>query len=416
VSRAGLAVVLVAALAAPAAAQTVAIENATVWAGPGRVIDDATVVFRGGAIVDVGKGVAVPAGATKIDGKGMVVTAGFVDASSTVGLSEIGLEATTVEGRFGDGTDIHAAYRVTDGFNPQSVAIPIARATGGLTSVVAVPRGGFVSGTSAWVQLADGAQPAVVRAPLAMYVALGEGGLAAGAGSRGLALERLRELLDDAAIYARRKGDYERNAARRFAAARLDLEALGPVVRGQLPLVVRVDRASDIRAVLELGRQLRLRLVIEGGVEAWVLARELAAARVPVIYDPTANLPDSFDHLRVRDDAARLLAAAGVTLVLSTLGESARAGTLRQLAGVAVGNGLPRDAALAAVTTAPAQAFGLTGRGELRRGAPADLVLWTGDPFELSSRPARVFIGGVDQSLRTRQTRLFERYRAIPTR
>jgi imidazolonepropionase-like amidohydrolase len=359
--------------------------------------------------------VATPAGATRIDGKGMVVTAGFVDACSTVGLSEVGLEDTANEGRFGDGTEIHAAYRVTDGFNPASVTIPIAR-TGGLTAVVAVPRGGFVPGTSAWVELADGAQAAVVRSPLAMYAVLGEGGLAAGQGSRGLTLERLRELLDDAATYARRKGEFERNQTRRFAAARLDLEALGPVVRGQLPLVLRMHRAVDIRGALELARTLRLRIVVEGGGESWMVAKELAAARVPVLYDPTDNLPDTFDRVHVRDDTPRILAAAGVTLVLSTLGEATNARNLRQIAGNAVANGLPRDAALAAVTRAPAQAFGLTGRGELRRGAPADLVVWSGDPFELSSRPLHVLVGGVEQTLQTRQTRLFERYRGVPTK
>lgn len=410
-----LAILLVVAAPAPAAAQTIAIEGATVWTRPGNSVAGATVVVRDGVIAEVGVGAAVPAGATRIDGRGLVVTAGFVDASSTVGLSEVGLEATTTEGRFSGegGDDVHAAYRVTDGYNSTSVAIPIAR-TGGLTAVVAVPRGGFVAGTSAWIQLVDGVQPRVVRAPLAMYVALGEGGLAAGRGSRGLALERLRELLDDAAAYARRKGEFERNQTRRFAAGRLDLEALGPVVRGQLPLVLRVDKASDIRAVLELARTLRLRVIIEGGGEAWMLARELAAARVPVLMDPTSNLPDSFDRLHVRDDAARVLADAGVTVVISTLGAATEARNLRQLAGVAVGAGLSRDAALAAVTTAPAQAFGLNGRGELRRGAPADLVVWSGDPFELSSRALHVLVGGVEQSLRTRQTRLFERYRRLP--
>jgi len=413
--RRALLAALLLAVATPASAQTVAIQGATVWVRPGQVIEGATVVVRNGVITDVGAGVAAPAGATVIDGKGTIVTAGLVDASSRVGLSEIGLEEPTNEGRFAGGgdDDVHAAYRVTDGYNSTSVTIPIAR-TGGLTAVVATPRGGFVSGTSAWVELSDGVKPVVARAPLAMYVALGEAGLVAGKGSRGLALERLRELLDDAAIYARRKGDYDRNQARRFAAARLDLEALVPVVQGRLPLVARVEKAADIRAVLELAGALRLRLVIEGGGEAWMLARELAAARVPVILDPQENLPDDFDRIHVRDDAARLLAEAGVTVVISTLGDADNARDLRQLAGNAIGNGMSRDAALAAVTTAPAQAFGLPGRGELRRGAPGDVVVWSGDPFELSSRPLHVLIGGVEQSLRTRQTRLFDRYRTLP--
>jgi imidazolonepropionase-like amidohydrolase len=419
-SRAG-ALALVLAAIAPAAlahAEDLAIVNARVYTEPGTVIEQATILVRDGRVRAVGPNVPVPAGARSIDATGKVVTAGFIDASTRIGLVEVELEQTTLDGSFpGGGADVvHAAYRAFDGYNPRSVAIPVTRA-GGVTSVITAPQGGLVSGTGAWVQLADentAAEPILMPA-MAMYANLGEAAMSSVGGSRSMAVERLRELLADASEYARRRAAYERNQTRPFAAERLDLAALGPVVQGRMPLVVRAHRSSDIRAALGLARELRLRLVIEGGTEAWMLARELAAARVGVILDPTDNLPSSFDRVHVRDDAATVLAAAGVEVALSSLGSVSNVRMLRQLAGIAAANGLSPAAALAAVTTVPARLFGLD-RGQIRAGAVADLVVWSGDPFELSTRAEHVIIAGKEQSTRTRQTLLFERYRKLPAR
>jgi imidazolonepropionase-like amidohydrolase len=287
----------------------------------------------------------------------------------------------------------------------------VARA-GGVTSAISAPTGGLVAGNSGWMSLAHGrrTEALAIAEPLAMVAALGERALGSADGSRGLAALRLRELLDDASQYARRKSGYERNQTRAFATSRLDLEALVPVVRGQRPLVVRANKSTDIRAALRLARDFRLRLVIEGGVEAWMVADELAAARVPVMLDPVDNLPHSFDRVQVRGDAAALLAGAGVQVGLSTLGSATSVRTLRQLAGNAVANGLPWDEALAAVTSVPAEVYRNAQRGTLARGKVADLVVWTGDPFELSSRAERVFIGGAEQPLTSRQDGLRARY------
>ncbi|HUH05745.1 MAG TPA: hypothetical protein VML75_27330, partial [Kofleriaceae bacterium] len=264
-----LVLVLHGALASTAAAQVVAIQNATVFTDARTSIARATVVIDRGRITAVGAGVAVPANATVIDGTGKIVTAGLVDSSSNLGLSEVDAVSSTNDGRFYDATDpIHAAYRVTDGYNPMSVSIPLAR-TGGVTAVVATPRGGLVSGTSAWMSLGAGPVASAVAPPLAMYVTLGEAVMPASGGSRGVAVERLRELLDDATQYARRRANFERNQTRKFAAERLDLEALVPVVQGRLPMVVRVNKAADIATVLRVAAELRVRVIIEGGVEAW---------------------------------------------------------------------------------------------------------------------------------------------------
>jgi imidazolonepropionase-like amidohydrolase len=413
---------LVAAWLAPAAAaaQAIVIEGATVWTAPGRKLEGATIVVQGGRIAAVGAAAQAPPDARRIDGRGKVVTAGLIDAYTRIGLVEIDLEAASNDADFAsDPGGIHAAYRVVDGYNPLSVAIPVARA-GGVTSVIAVPAGGLAAGASGWMLLheAIAADAVVARAPLAMHVALGGPALASSGGSRGRAVERLRELLDDAAQYARRRADYERNQTRRFAASRLDLEALAQVTAGRLPLVVNADRATDILAALRLAAERRVRIAVAGAAEAWLVADRLAAARVPVILDPSDNLPTSFDRLRVRGDAAAVLAKAGVAVSLSSMGGSANVGALRQLAGLAVAAGLSWDDALAAVTRNPAELFarppGEPARGVIAPGAAADLVVWSGDPFEIATRVEHVLIGGAPQPLVTRQTRLLERYRRVP--
>jgi len=255
---------------------------------------------------------------------------------------------------------------------------------------------------------------AVVKAPAAMYAALGDAARSSAAGSRGRGFEKLRELLDDAASYARRRRNFERNQTRKFAASRLDLEALQPVLAGRLPLVVRANRSSDILAALRLARTLKLRLIIEGGTEAWLVAKQLAAAKVPVICNPIHNLPWSFERIHVVNDLPARLATAGVRVAISTLGDAANARNLRQLAGIAVARGMTKAQALAAVTTAPADIFGVRNRGRLRAGDAADVVVWSGDPFELSSKVDAIIVGGTPQTTRTRQTRLFERYRKLP--
>jgi imidazolonepropionase-like amidohydrolase len=394
----------------------IAITNATVHVEPGTVIHDATIVIRGGVVRQVGKGVAAPQGARIIDGKDKVVTAGLIEAHTQLGLVEVSLEHSTREGVFGAGTGddaIHAAYRVVDGYNPNSVAIPVARSEG-ITSAVAVPQGGLISGTSGWFSLASGGPGnAALRTPLAMYASLGEASLRHAQGSRGLALMRLREALDDARQYNRQRRSYERNQSRPFAVSRLDLEALIPVVQGRMPLVIRVNRASDILAAIGLGKELGVRVIIAGGVEAWMVASELAAAKIGVIMNPEHNMPSSFDSVHVRDDNATALANAGVDVVISSMSSASSAGGLRQLAGMAVANGMSHEQALAAITTAPARLLGVD-RGTLKTGAVADLVVWSGDPLELSSRAEHVIIGGAEQSTRNRQDELFERYRTLP--
>ena len=413
---AGLVLAAVVLSAGAARAERIAIVGAKVHVKPGQTLETATVVIDGGKIVSVTAGGAAPAGARVIDGKDKVVTAGFIETVSGVGLVGVIQEHGANDGQLGARDEVHAdpvhaAYDARDGFDPRGVTVPIAR-SGGITAVVAAPDGGLVAGRSAVFTLDGSSEPLAV--PAAMHAQLGSAGGAAVGGSRGRAIALLREVLDDARVYGRDRAAYERNARRDLIADRLDLEALQPVLRGAAPLVVSAHAEADIRAALRIARDYRLRLVIAGGTEAWRVAADLAKARVPVVLDPTDNLPHMLEASDVREERARILTDAGVPVAISTLGSGLQARTLRQLAGIAVGMGLRWDDALASVTTVPAAMHGLTGRGTVERGAIADVVVWSGDPLELMAAAEVVIIGGVVQPATSHQTLLLDRYRTLP--
>lgn len=175
-------------------------------------------------------------------------------------------------------------------------------------------------------------------------------------------------------------------------------------------VVFAVERADDIRRVIEFARANGIRPVIYGGSEAWVVAKELSTARVPVILNSLMDLPDGFDEIGARLDNAALLYKAGVRVAF-TSGETHNARKIRQLAGNAVAHGLPWPAALEAMTAAPADIFGIGAtRGRIVAGAVADLVLWSADPLEVTTLADQVWIEGRPVQMRSRQTDLRDRY------
>jgi imidazolonepropionase-like amidohydrolase len=175
-------------------------------------------------------------------------------------------------------------------------------------------------------------------------------------------------------------------------------------------VVFQVDRASDILAVIGFARRNGMKPVIAGGSEAWLVAKELTQAEVPVILDPLKDLPSDFDHLGASLDNAARLHHAGVRIAFSS-GDNHNARLIRQLAGNAVAHGLPNEAALAAITSNPAEIFGLgAGRGHIAAGQAADLVLWSADPLEVTTLADQVWIAGRPVEMRSRQTELRDRY------
>ena len=392
--------------------QTIAITGGTVYPVSGPKIENATVLIRDGRIAAVGANVAVPAGATRIDAAGKWVTPGFIDGAGQMGLREIGAVQNTNESAL-RGNDVAAAFNVLEGLNPASVLIAVNRIEG-ITSTLAVPTGSLIWGQAALIDL-DGAtiEAMRVKSPAAMVADLSEGSKDAGGGSRAGVAQRLRRVLNDAREYATRRADYRRRQIQDLSASAADLEALQPVLRGELPLVVQVNRRSDIETALRIAREYKLKLILAGAAEGWMIPGEIAAAGVPVLVEPLDNIP-SYDALGIRHENAGLLAKGGAKVALmETATENSR--DLRQQAGNAVANGMTWEQALRAVTLTPAEIFGVADRyGSLEAGKVANVVVWSGDPFEFATGVEHVFIRGRDIPLRSRQTELLERYKTLP--
>jgi len=406
---AALAVVVT--LPALAAAQPIAIIGGRVLPVSGPVIENGTVIIDNGRITAIGATVPLPVGAQVVDAKGKWVTPGLINALTALGLNEVDAVAASNDTSATGESGVAAALRVWEGLNPASVLWTPAR-NEGITSVVAVPTGGLIAGQAAFLDTAGGTRAELLRrAPVAMAASFAA--TTAEAKSRGDLLLRLRQLLDDARTYGTRKVAFERAATRRFVVSPNHLEALQPVLAGKLPLLVAVDRASDIQALLDLAREYKLRVIVQGGAEAWMVAPALAAAKVPVLISAQDNIPSNFDALGARQENAALLRRAGVSIVITAGAiESFNVRNVKQHAGNAVAYGLPWDEALRAVTLAPAEAFGVADTvGSLTVGKAANVVIWSGDPFEFATRVEHVYVRGVERVERSRQDLLSDRYK-----
>jgi hypothetical protein len=343
-----------------------------------------------------------------------------------------------------------AAIDVAPAINPEAASIAINRAAGVTRAVVAPSTARSIfAGQGALIDLGQDMQP-ITRRRLFQFIELGEQGAAEAGGSRASAHVLLRNALREAgelrqpissggggnggaAAQTRRDAppeDAQENpnvvpgGTRRddVLLTRFDAAALVPVVRGQQYLLVHVERASDILQVLALKREFpNLKLVLVGAAEGWRVAQQIAAARVPVIANALTDLPASFEQLAATQSNIGRMRAAGIQVGIGMINDDeARqirvtpqyAGNLVALNRVPGATGLSWGEAFAAITSRPAEALGMGNEiGSLRPGRRGDVVIWTGDPLELSSGVEAVWIDGVRQSLENRQTRLRERYR-----
>jgi imidazolonepropionase-like amidohydrolase len=280
----------------------------------------------------------------------------------------------------------------------------------------------MIAGLGAVYDLLEGssAEGMLRKAPAAMVATL-DNAAAANTSSRAEALARLRTLLRDARYYELYRARYDAGAMRELSASAADLDAMQLVLKRTIPLVVNVDRASEILNVIALGKEFGIRVVINGGAEAWSVAAQLTAAKVPVLTGAMNNIPDSFAALGQRQENLALLRAAGVQVAIVGNGAGGEDGfnvrNLRYEAGSAVAYGMSWDEALRAITFAPAEILGISDRvGSLAIGKAANIVIWSGDPFEYASQPERVFVGGKDTRVMTRQDQLTQRYRQLPVK
>ena len=402
--------------ALPAFAQDLLIKHATVHtAGARGTLKDADVLIQGGIIRMVGKDILIAPNVPVYDAKGQALTPGLFGGVGDIGLEEVSGEESTVDSAqsFGGGgqpPQMRPEFDVSLAFNPDSMLLPVARMGGVTWSVLSANSAGggsLVAGQGGSIRL-DGRADSNVFGPKLLFVSLGSGAQSLSGKSR--AAQYM--LLEQAIREARGLAPYGTPNALLTPTGR---ETLAKYLIGGRVLF-SVDRAADIRQMLAFSRKHGLRPIVVGGAEAWRVAPQLAAAKVPVILNTLQNLPGSFDQIGARLDNAALLHKAGVQVIVSDFDfASHNARKVRQDAGVAVANGLPWESGLAAITSVPAAAFGVGDQvGRIEPGLVADLVLWNGDPLELTTTAEQVWMRGQAMPMRSRQTELRDRYLQAP--
>ena len=371
------------------------------------IMENADVIIRAGKITQIGADLTAPAGVEFINAEGRWVTPGLFAPFSRLGLMDIGGEDVTNDASSGD-SETSISELASDSFNPKAVFVANTRRMGVTHAVISPSAAGdsIFGGTGAIINL-SGAYDSIEIPRAFVHVQLGESGTRRAGGSRAAALQQLRSALNDAQAYpSRYQGPEDGDAL-----SRQDAKALVGAARGDMPLLISANRAMDMLNIISLKNDYKnLDIIILGAAEAWQIADQLAAADIKVMVDPHENLPSSFDSIGARLDNVVILDKAGVDYAItnaSALGIQ-RPATLAQHAGNAVGNGLSWNKAFAAITVTPAKWFGL--EGSLSNGEAANLVVWDGDPLNVTSAPTHMLINGEQQSLKSRQTALRDRY------
>ena len=401
-------IIILSIVSIPATANSLLIKSVDIYSSSG-VEKNTNVLIENGQITEIGQRISHTAD-REIDGTGKSITAGLFNASTHIGAVEVSAIGATVDS-YSENDSVTASLKIAEAFNPNSTLIPHNR-THGLTHALIVPDSAthLFSGQVGLIQL--GANPRVVHDSLAVAVDFSEYGFELSGNSRAAALVELRQALDDAKDFSRNRKSALAGDHRDYELSYADLTALEPVVNGTKPLLVRTNRASDIKNILSVAREFQLKLILSSVLEGWMVADEIAAAGVPVIMDPINNLPRAYESLGARLDNAKLMSDAGVDLIFTGMGrsESHNAYLVRQSAGNAVANGLNKSVAIAAMTKNPATLFRASVSGDIIVDEVADLVMWSGDPLELTSEAELVIIEGKIIPMESRSLQLRDRY------
>ncbi|GGP57430.1 amidohydrolase family protein [Shewanella saliphila] len=384
-----------------AQADSLAIINATVHTATEQgVLNNATVVIENGTITAINPD--NPQADSVIDAKGATLTPGFIAAMNDMGLVEVGAVATSRDAR---DKEADIGFEPSFAFNPLASTIPFAR-KGGITRNIVTSGGGesIFAGQTFVVDL-SGDFDSVIANNTGLYVELG----ATDDGSRAMGMQQLIHQLEDTQKTLTKAKKANKSDKDDSDEPSREDSIITAVLSGDIPLIVAVDRASDIIHLIKLKQDFELDLIIVNGADAVLVAEPLAQANIPVVIDAMRNLPESFDSLHNSLENAGKLAKAGVKVAIALPGDSHSVYALRYSAGNAVANGMDYNDALAALTANIADIFHLDS-GRIAVGKPADLVLWSGDPFEFSTSIEKMWIAGEEQSLQSRQDELRDRY------
>jgi imidazolonepropionase-like amidohydrolase len=399
-----------------------AITGARIVTVSGATIENGTLLIQDGRIAAVGANVSVPANAEKIDGRGLSVYPGMIDAATNLGLLEI--QSTSATNDVAEVGDMNANAKAITAVNPHSSHVNVTRVNG-ITTVLTMPIGGTIAGQASVINLWGSTQNEMSVVPTyALVINFPRVTTSAGFGQqpvefgeavkqRDKRLEDLRKTFKDAEEYARVKEAYAKDKSLPYPGIDLKMDAMIPYVRGERPVIFRAERERDIRSIVRFVEELKIKGVIIGGQEAWKAADLLVRNNIPVIYTNIYRLParadDEYDFMF---EAPSKMQRAGVRFAIATANDGAEVRDLPYQAGLAGAFGLSKEDALKSVTLYPAQILGIADRlGSLDAGKMANVVVTDGDILEPRTNIKYLFINGRMLPLTSRHTELYERFK-----
>ncbi len=395
---------------------------------PGTVLENASFSFDGkegtGVAIGVGeKHIKVSVVPTKtkpvvVNGKGLHLYPGMIDAGTVLGLTELGSIKETVD--YADSGDFQPDLRASTGINPDSELIPVTRANG-VTTVVTRPTGAIVAGQSALINLAGWVpKEMVIVDPLALHIDFPapatstflltdpngpNPGKTLARKQRDEKVRKLKELFRQAKVHdeSRKQNPSTPGNPR--------LEALAPYARGDRPVIVQAHRQEEILEAIKLADELKIKMILSGAIDAWKVAGELKKRDIPVIVGPLMAMPsERYDPYDAPYACAAKLHQVGVRFCIRSSGGS-NTRNLPYEAAMAVSYGLSPEEGLKAVTLYPAQILGVEKElGSIEPGKRANLVLTNGDVLQASTQVLGLFIDGKPLTPTSKHTRLYERY------
>ncbi len=377
--------------------EEILLKNATIHTATNQgSLENSDILIRDGYIVRIGENIS-SSSAIVVNLSGKEVSPGLIAPLSQLGIVEIGLVPETRD----DTSNIYSAgLSIDSAFNPSSTLIPY-NLTGGVTLTLTSPSSsGLFSGMTSVFSLSGSLEESLVASNIALSA-----NISGGEDSKAAKILLLEDSLDIASSMWRAWSPLPKNS---YYSLR-DLRAIKRVLKREIPLVVKANRASDILALIDLSKRKKIDLVIFGAAEGWRVAQQIASAKVPVIIQPIDNIPHSFNELGARLDNASLLHSAGVKILFSSH-ETHNSYLSRQGAGIAVSYGLPWNEALKGLTKNISEVFKLNKRGAIQEGYIADIIIWDGDPLEVTSFVDGVYLSGKKYPVENRSMRLKERY------